>query len=48
VFDFELTKDDMDKIKALDTGSSLFFNHQAASTVDFFIELIRKRREIPQ
>jgi diketogulonate reductase-like aldo/keto reductase len=46
VFDFELTKDDMDKIKALDTGSSLFFNHQDASTVDFFIELIRKRREI--
>jgi diketogulonate reductase-like aldo/keto reductase len=36
VFDFELAKDDMGKIKALDTGGSLFFNHQDASTVDFF------------
>ncbi|ULQ60439.1 aldo/keto reductase [Brucepastera parasyntrophica] len=28
VFDFELTREDMEKIAALDTGESLFFSHQ--------------------
>lgn len=44
VFDFELTKEDMDIIKTLDTNNSLFFSHQESSTVDLFIELINKRR----
>jgi diketogulonate reductase-like aldo/keto reductase len=44
LFDFELSPEDMDAIKSLDTGNSLFFSHQDASTVDFFIELINKRR----
>lgn len=46
IFDFELSQEDMDKIKALDTGSSLFFSHQEASTVDFFVELINQRRNV--
>ena len=44
LFDFELSKEDMDTIMTLDTGNSLFFSHQEASTVDFFVELINKRR----
>jgi 2,5-diketo-D-gluconate reductase A len=27
VFDFELTDDEMDRIAALDTGASVFFDH---------------------
>jgi 2,5-diketo-D-gluconate reductase A len=34
----------MDAIKTLDTGNSLFFSHQEASTVDFFVNLINQRR----
>lgn len=45
VFDFELSQDDMKKIESLDTKTSLFFNHQDASTVDFFIDLIQQRRK---
>ena len=44
LFDFELSKEDMDTIMTLDTGNSLFFSHQEASTVDFFVELINNRR----
>ncbi|WP_088225121.1 aldo/keto reductase [Desulfosporosinus sp. FKB] len=44
LFDFELSKEDMETIMTLDTGNSLFFSHQEASTVDFFVELINKRR----
>ncbi len=46
IFDFELTKEDMDAIMTLDTGSSLFFSHQEASTIDLFVDLINKRRNI--
>ncbi|MBP1920812.1 aldo/keto reductase [Youngiibacter multivorans] len=46
VFDFELTAEDMEAIKALDTGKSLFFSHQDTSTVDLFVELIKKRRDL--
>jgi len=46
IFNFELSSEDMDSIKTLDTGNSLFFSHQEASTVDFFVELINKRRNI--
>lgn len=44
IFDFELSHEDMETIKTLDTGNSLFFSHQEASTVDYFIELINKTR----
>ncbi len=46
IFDFKLLQDDMDKIKTLDTNTSLFFSHQEPATVDFFVELIKKRREM--
>ena len=45
IFDFELANEDMETIKTLDTGNSLFFSHQEASTVDFFVSLIKSRRE---
>lgn len=44
IFDFELSTEDMAAIAALDTKTSLFFSHQEASTVDFFVELINRRR----
>lgn len=44
IFDFELSSEDMDTIKTLDTGESLFFSHQDPDTVDFFVDLINKRR----
>lgn len=44
VFDFELSDEDMKAIAGLDTKTSLFFNHQDASTVDFFVNLIQQIR----
>jgi diketogulonate reductase-like aldo/keto reductase len=46
VFDFELPAEDMETIRTLDTGKSLFFSHQEPSTVDLFVELIKKRRDL--
>jgi 2,5-diketo-D-gluconate reductase A len=34
VFDFELTDDDMDRIAAMDTGASLFFDHRDPAMVE--------------
>lgn len=45
VFDFELDKDDMNKIKELDTTNSLFFNHQDPKMVEWFDEIVKTRRE---
>lgn len=44
VFDFKLSKDDMNKIKALDTGDSLFFNHQDPKMVEWFDQIVMVRR----
>ena len=44
VFDFELDKEDMDKIKELDTTNSLFFNHQDPKMVEWFDEMVKIRR----
>lgn len=44
VFDFKLSKDDMNKIKALDTGDSLFFNHQDLKMVEWFDQIVMVRR----
>ncbi|WP_373712313.1 aldo/keto reductase [Streptococcus sp.] len=41
VFNFELSDEDMKAIAGLDTKTSLFFNHQDASTVDLFVNLIQ-------
>lgn len=37
VFDFELSEDDMNKIKSMDMGKSLFLSHQDVETVKFLI-----------
>lgn len=40
IFDFELNKDEMKKIEALDTGESLFFSHHDPKTVEWFMSII--------
>ncbi|WP_295183848.1 aldo/keto reductase [Veillonella sp.] len=44
VMNFELSADDMARIQSLDTKTSLFFSHQDPDTVDFFINLVKERR----
>ena len=41
IFDFELTGQELDQIRALDTGKSLFFSHQDPETAEMIINLIR-------
>lgn len=41
IFDFELTKDEIEQIRALDLGHSLFFSHYDPETVEMIINLIR-------
>ena len=45
VFDFELSEEDMETIKGLDTGDSLFFNHQDPKMVEWLDEMEKVRRE---
>ena len=45
VFDFELSSEDMEAIKALDTSDSLFFNHQDPSMVEWFDHMVYERRD---
>lgn len=44
IADFALTAEDMAAIAELDGGASLFFDHEAVETVDFFTNLIAERR----
>lgn len=44
VFDFELSNDDMEKIKELNTNDSLFFNHQDPKMVEWFDNIVKSRR----
>lgn len=44
VFDFKLTDEDMESIKKLDSGDSLFFNHQDPSMVEWFDNIVKTRR----
>lgn len=44
VFDFELSLDDMEEIKKLDTMNSLFFNHQDPEMVEWFDNTVKSRR----
>lgn len=46
VFDFELTEQEMLTISRLDTSSSMFFDFEDPKTVDMFVELIKKRRNL--
>lgn len=41
IFDFELTKDEIEQIRALDLGHSLFFSHHDPETVEMIINLAR-------
>ena len=41
VFDFELTKEDMDLIATLDKAESLFFSHYDPQTVEYLTSLAR-------
>ena len=45
IFDFQLLPEDIALIETLDTGKSLFFSHQDSATVDYFVDLIKKRRQ---
>ncbi|NMI03618.1 aldo/keto reductase [Paenibacillus sp. SZ31] len=42
VFDFELTLEDMQKVAALDTGTSSFFSHYDPQTVEFLTDYGKK------
>lgn len=41
VFDFELTAEEMEKIRELDTKNSLFFSHYDPETVEFIISFVK-------
>lgn len=45
VFDFELSDDDMDEIKTLNTSSSLFFDHTNPEMVEWFDEMVEVRKK---
>ncbi|MGN1040354.1 MAG: aldo/keto reductase [Candidatus Fimimonas sp.] len=44
VFNFSLSQSDMEEISKLDTETSSFFSHQDPKMVEWFIEMIEKRR----
>lgn len=44
VFDFEISNEDMEEIKKLDTQNSLFFNHQDPKMVEWFDNIVKSRR----
>ncbi len=45
IFDFELTSEDMENIKKIDTKMSLFFDHRDVDTVEWFDSMVKIRRE---
>lgn len=46
VFDFELTEQEMLTISGLDTSSSMFFDFEDPKTVDMFVDLVNKRKNL--
>ena len=44
VFDFELSDEDMEEIRKLDSNDSLFFNHQDPAMVEWFDKMVMERR----
>lgn len=44
IFDFALSRKDMEMMLKLDTKESLFFNHQTPETVDRFVSMIEQRK----
>lgn len=45
VFDFELSGEDMQKIATLDKNQSSFFSHYDPATVEWFVQMVEKRRD---
>ncbi len=45
VFDFELTKEDMDAIAAMDTATSSFFSHTDPGMVEWFAHMVQERKQ---
>lgn len=44
VFDFSLTEEDMQLINSLDQKQSAFFSHQDPKMVEWFVEMVEKRK----
>ncbi len=45
VFDFTLTEEDMAAIRSLDTATSSFFSHQDPAMVEWFVKMVKERKE---
>ncbi|WP_270814525.1 aldo/keto reductase [Hungatella effluvii] len=45
VFDFTLSREDMERIKALDKKESAFFSHQDPATVEWFVQMVEERKK---
>ena len=45
IFDFELSDEDMETIKAMNTDDSLFFNHRNPDMVKWFSDMVITRRQ---
>lgn len=45
VFDFELSKEDMNVIAELDTATSSFFSHQDPAMVEWFVNMVEERKK---
>ena len=45
VFDFTLSKDDMDQIAKMDTESSAFFSHQDPAMIEWFVKMVEERKK---
>ena len=46
IFDFTISNEDMAAISKFDTQTSLFFSHYDPSVVEWFMSLIKERRNI--
>ena len=44
VFDFALSSEDMEAIRSLDEGESLFFNHYDPATVEMLTNMGKSRK----
>lgn len=45
IFDFCLSKEDMDAIAALDKHTSSFFSHTNPAMVEWFVKMVEERRQ---
>ena len=45
VFDFELSKEDMEKIQSLDNKQSVFFSHTDPNMVEWFARMVEERKK---